>query len=146
MVFEVDRFRLVTAVDVSVDELAQAPPPYRRLPLTGPMLLGTRASQTTAEHMNALWKALDGVDIGFRPQFWQPYEQSRAAALARSRPLTALLAHYQRRSEELRRRISELGADEASGRFVPAVARGDWIAVLDKDGRVLGYLPFDGFF
>jgi hypothetical protein len=37
-------------------------------------------------------------------------------------------------------------ADESTGRFLPAMARGDWVAVLDPAGTVLGYLPYDGFF
>ena len=36
MVFEVERFRLVTANDVPVEELPKAPPEFRELSLTGP--------------------------------------------------------------------------------------------------------------
>jgi len=146
MVFEVDRFRLVSANSVATDELPEASTAYRTLPLWGPWLLGTRAAQSSAERLSSVWKALDGVDIGNRPLFWQPYGESRVAALARARPLSVLLAHYPQRAGELRERLRAMGADEATGRFLPVVARGDWVAVLDNSGGVLGYLPLDGFF
>ena len=45
MVFEVDRFRVVTANDVHEPDLPKARPEYQAMPLTGPWLLGTRAAQ-----------------------------------------------------------------------------------------------------
>ena len=44
LVFEVDRFRVVSSANVLVTELPQARQEYRSLPLTGPWLLGTRAA------------------------------------------------------------------------------------------------------
>jgi hypothetical protein len=37
-----------------------------------------------------------------------------------------------------------LGVQDA--RFLPLVARRDWIVILDRSGDVAGYAPFDGFF
>ena len=146
MVFEVDRFRLVTVSDVPSNELPGAAPEYRPTPWQGPRLLGTRAPLAGAERNDALFKALDGVDISSRPKFWQPYDLSKTAALARARPLVTLLNRYPSRAVELRQRLAGLDADEATGVFLPAMARGEWVAVLDKTGVVLGYLPVDGFF
>ena len=146
MVFEVDRFRLVTASDVSAEELAKGPPEYRTLPSTGPWLLGTRRPKSGDEHNDALFAGVAGLDIGYRPLFWQPYEKSVADAIERSKPLTLLLAHYPQQADDLRQRLREIGGDEATSRFLPSVARGDWVAVIDKAGAVLGYLPVDGFF
>lgn len=146
MVFEVDRLRLVTANNVVLEELPKAPPGYRDLPLTGPWLLGTRRPDRGDERNDALFKALGGVDIGSRPLFWQPYEQSRADALARSRPLDALLQQYPKQTADIRRDLASMQADEATVRFLPVVARGAFVSVLDKSGAVLGYLPLDGFF
>ena len=146
MVFEVDRFRLVTAGDVSAEERAKGPPEYRTLPVTGPWLLGTRKPKSGDEHNDALFTGLAGLDIGYRPLFWQPYEKSAPAALERSRPLSLLLEHYAQRANELRRSLTDIGANAATDRFLPTIARSDWSAVIDKEGRVLGYLPVDGFF
>jgi len=146
MVFEVDRLRLVTANDVAIDELPKAHPSYRSLPLTGPLLLGARPPHPGAERNDALFKGLAGSDISSRPQFWQPYDDARARVLAKSRPLSALLDRYPDRASELRNSLADLKADLATGRFLPAMARGDWVAILDKSGDVLGYLRADGFF
>jgi hypothetical protein len=146
MVFESDRLRLLTPLDVNLGELPKAAPQYRELSLTGPLLLGTREPQTPAEHTDALMMGLKGIDIGQRPIFWQPYELSRNAVVARSKPLSQLLEHYPRRAADIREQLKSVGADETTSRFIPVMARGDWIAVLDPSGAVLGYLPFDGFF
>jgi hypothetical protein len=146
MVFEVDRLRLVTADDVALDELPKAPAGYRELPLKGPWLLGTRRPQSGEEHNDALFKGLGGLDIGSRPMFWQSYEQSRRDALTRSRPLGLLIAQYPNQAADLRQRLAVMKAEETTDRFLPVMARGAFVAVLDKTGAVLGYLPLDGFF
>ena len=146
MVFEVDRLRLVTASDVSDEELAKGPPEYRRLPTTGTWLLGARKPERGDESNDALFTSLSGLDIGYRPLFWQPYEKSVPNAINRSKPMTLLLEHYPPRADELRQCLRAMNADESTSRYLPAIARGDWSAVIDKSGAVLGYLPVDGFF
>ena len=44
------------------------------------------------------------------------------------------------------RREADVIADAATSRYLPAMARTPWTAVLDNSGNVLGYLPFDAFF
>ncbi len=146
MVFEVDRLRLVTANDVLVEELPKAPPAYRQLPLDGPWLIGTRRPEAGDERNDALFMGVGGVDVGQRPLFWQSYDSSRSAAINRSRPLAVLIDHVPRQAADIRERLKALGADVATGRFLPVMARGDWVAVLDSRGNVLGYLPLDGYF
>ena len=146
MVFEVDRLRLVTANDVTPEELVKGAPEYRTLPSTGPWLLGTRTPKRGDEHNDALFTGLRGLDIGYRPLFWQPYEKSVPDAIERSKPMALLLSHYPKQADELRQRLRAIGANEPTSRFLPTIARGDWVAVIDKAGAVLGYLPVDGFF
>lgn len=146
MVFEVDRFRVLNSAQIRLTELPLAPPEYRTLPLTGPWLLGTRRPHSGKESNDALFAAIDGVDIGQRPLFWQPYSESKAEVLAHSRPLSLLLAHYVARRAELGRRVHALGIDPGSVTFVPVMARGDWVALLDHAGQIKGFLPADGFF
>ena len=146
MVFEVDRLRLVVANDVAVDELPQALPAYRKLPLTGPLLLGTRTPRDGDERNDALFQGVAGKDIAVRPKFWQPYDESKSRALERSKPLALLLEHYHGQAEEIRQQLAAMSADPATSRFLPAMGRTSWAAVLDGSGNVLGYLPFDAFF
>jgi hypothetical protein len=146
MIFEVDRMRLVVANDVAVDELPKALPAYRSLPLTGPLLLAARVPRQGAERTDALMQGLQGKDVSVRPSFWQPYDESKARALGRSRPIAVLLEHYARQADEVRQQLAAMKAEPASTRFLPAMARTPWVAVLDASGNVLGYLPFEGFF
>ena len=145
MVFEVDRFRMVTANAVATSELPTAQPAYRSLPFTGPWLLGTRRPAAGDERNDALFAGVAGVDIGQRPKFWQPYDASRADAISRSKPLSDLIARRSASMPDLAERLQELGADSTTGRYLPTVARGSWTAVLDASGNVLGFVPVDGF-
>jgi hypothetical protein len=142
MVFETDRFRVITANNVYLPELPKARPEYRSLPVTGPWLLGVRPAAAGEERNDAMFMALDGVDTGQRPPFWQPYSESVSAVLAKSR----LLAHYPDGAAEFRAALQEMKASETDSRFLPLVARGDWVVVIDAAGKVLGYLSADGFF
>ena len=146
MVFEVDRFRLVTANAVAVEELPKAPPELRQLPLTGPQVVSTRRPEAGAERNDAMLMGVNGVDVGQRPIFWQPYAKAQSRAAERSRPIGALLEHYPAEAAELREQLAALHADAATARFLPVMARGDWVAVLDQSGSVLGYVGVDGFF
>jgi len=145
-VFEVDRFRVISADDVYTPELEKARPEYRTLPLSGPWLLGARPAAAGQESTEALFKGLSGVDTGQRPIFWRPYAESMKDAAAISRPVSALLGHYPARAAEFSAALSEMKADAATARFLPLMARGDWVVVLDPDGTVLGHLQADGFF
>jgi hypothetical protein len=146
LVFEVDRLRVVAADAVYTPELPKALPQYRSLPLTGPWLLGARIVQPGAEHNDALFMGVGGVDVGQRPLFWQPYGEARDRVLARSRPVAVLLAHYPAKSGDLTECLNALKLDPLQARFLPVMARGDWIALLRPNGDVAGFASFDGFF
>lgn len=146
LVYEEDRFRVISAADVYSPELPGAPPAYRQLPLNGPWLLGTRNYRNAAEREDALALSLGGIDNGQRPSFWRPYPQSQTDALAHSRPIALLIKHYPtgQATIEASLRKASLSADEA--RFVPVRARSDWVVLLNRNGDVVGFAPFDGFF
>ena len=146
LVFEVDRFRGITASDVYMPELQKAPEAYRRLPLTGPWILGARRARTGEESNDALFKGLEGIDPGQRPAFWQPYQQSKADALARSRPVALLIRQYPAGKSEIEAILRESKLSAGDTRFLPLTARVQWVVLLDKAGDVVGFAPFDGFF
>jgi hypothetical protein len=148
LVFEVDRFRVVTAALVNTPELPKARPEYRQLPLSGPWLLGTRAPKDGAESNDALTTALQtGIDRAQRPQFWQPYADSIPDVLRRARPLSVLLARYPTLKPQVADALKDAEVNEASARFLPVMARGgDWVVVLDAKARLIHYALADGFF
>jgi hypothetical protein len=146
LVFEVDRFRAISAIDVYQPELPQARPEYRRLPMSGPWLLGARSAQVGAERNEALFMGLRGIDTGQRPIFWQSYAESRADALERSRPVGKLIEHYPDRNDQLRAILGDLKIAPDEARFLPLMARGDWVVLMNASGEVIGFAPYDGFF
>ena len=143
-----DRFRVVSAVEVRLEELPQALPALQRLSLTGPKILGTRESRNSDEKLLALDLALQGVDIGVRPSYWQPYSDSAKLALKRSRPLSDLLKHYPDKVQDINKTIKKISRVASDLRFLPLVAREtNWSVLLDaKTGEIVGFVQYDGFF
>lgn len=144
LVFEKDRFRVIAVVDVHEPELEKALPQYRRLSLTGPWLLGTRAP-TEEEYYDALEMGFKGVDVGQRPIFWQPYEQSREEAASKARPISVLYEKHAERSEDLDRALADQKLSRESTLFLPMLAREDWVVLLRPNGDIAGFAPFDGW-
>jgi hypothetical protein len=147
MVFEADRFRVITVAQVEMEELPQARPEYRQLPLTGPWLLGARTPKPGDEANEALFKGLRGIDRAQRPLFWQPYADSTAEALGRARPLAALLAKYPELAGGIKAKLQALQVEETSAKFLPLMGRGgDWVAILDGAGQPVHFVQAEGFF
>lgn len=146
-VFETDRFRVVTAAEVHEPELPKALPEYRSLPLTGPWLLTARRPEAGPERNDVLMMSLEkGIDVSQRPSFWLPYEKGRAAALERARPVELLIKQYEARAAEFRAELAAANVPESEARFLPVMARGDWVAILDAKGHIATFIAADGFF
>jgi hypothetical protein len=144
LVHEPGRFRVLTAQDVQVDDLPNAREPYRQLSLSGPLILGTRPTRPE-EKLESLELALKGFDIGQRPSRWQPYAESRATILAESKPAAELIKRYPAHAQELQAVLAEAKLIPEQARYLPVVARGDWVVILNSQGDIAGYAPFDGF-
>ena len=146
-VLENDRFRVVTASDVHLPELPMAPAGLQSLPLDGPRMVFARRPEPGAERNDVLQMAIGrGIDVGQRPKFWRPYDEGRTAAVERARPVGALLTKYEARAAEFRAALAEAGLSEAEARFLPVMARGDWVAILNARGDIVTFLAADGFF
>lgn len=146
LVFEVDRFQVVAANDVYTPELNSANAMYQRLPLTGPWLLGTRKPTSAEENSNVLFTALQGFNVAQRPKFWVPYAESKAAVLAKARPISVLIDHYPDKQLTIRGMLKDAAMSEAEARFLPLVARESWVIVLNGQGDVVNYVALNGFF
>ena len=146
MVHEVDRFRVVSAADLDPEDLALAADPYKRLPLFGPKLIGTRVSEPGPEQLKSLMLALEGKDISRRPSYYREYQLSRADVLSRARSISSLFEKFPDRQDDLHVAIASTGRGEGKLRYLPLVARQQWVAFVDEQtAEILGYAPFDGF-
>lgn len=144
---EGDRLRVVTAADLQGADLSKAPPEWQRLPWQGVHLLTTRRAANPQEMLSSVEMALQGVDVGMRPEFWLPSSHTAGALLAGAKPLAALRARYPARADELQRRVAETGRTVEQLKYLPLLARrSDWVALVDaSSGEVVGHAPFDGF-
>jgi hypothetical protein len=148
LALESTRFRVVTAQDVLLDELPKAQPAFQRLSQTGPVILNTALPATPDEQLDSVTRALSGHDLGTRPKYWRPWDDSaRATARAGAKPVNPLRKRYANRVTELDAAIHRTGRDEAQLRYVPILSRyGDWIAFIDSSsGDIVGFAPFGGF-
>jgi len=150
LALEEDRFRVVSAHDVYMQELPLANKELRSLSLTGPRLVRSRpVSKDPKSRSDDLKIALKGYDVGARPSLWSEWDETaRKEALGHARPVSALSRHYPNYHLELDIAVAKTGRSAALLAYIPVITfRGDWVALLDStNGNVVGFAPFDGFF
>jgi hypothetical protein len=147
LVFEFDRLRVVHAVDIPEELLDRTPPGITAEPWHGPTLLAVRPFASTAEKFTATVQALEGVQLGARPDLWQPYPAARDRILAAAQPVDALKHRYPARAPELDAALAQRGLDPARTLYLPLVSRKlAWTAFLDaRTADVVGFAPIDSF-
>ena len=148
LAYEIDRFRVVTAVDVDDKSLADAPPELRSLSWTGPRVIAAVKPTDPTEQLRSIELGLAGVDLSAVPRNWRPYDGHRAEAWRAARPIDVLLGKY----PGLRGAVEGLAAARAKPlgelRFMPLLSRRvSWSVILAApDASVVGYVPVDAFF
>lgn len=147
LAFEYTQFRVVHAVDVPPELLKKAPADLQAMPWWGPTPLSLRAFTSEAEKMDATMAALNGLQLGVRPDLWQNYDAGRAQVLAAGKPLAALKAKFPQHASSIEAVCASVQRDEDSLAYVPMVARKVfWTVVIDaKSADILGFLPIDSF-
>lgn len=147
MVFEYDSFRVVHAVDVPPELLAQTPPDVNALPLTGPTLLGLRAFHSDKEKMDATLAALQGVSLSARPDLWQSYGKSVPEILLAAKPATQLKFRFPDQAVEIDRVLNEAGRTPQATVYLPLAGRKSfWTVFLDPvTAQVVATMPLDSF-
>jgi hypothetical protein len=147
VVFEIDRFRVVTAADLDASMLAGAAPDLRSLPWLGPTLIAAVKPTDPAEQVKSIDLGLAGFDLSYVPSNWRPYASEATAAWNRARPVAQLLAHHPDQADAVARIARAAGVDAAALRFLPLMARrASWTVLLAApDARPVGYLPADAF-
>lgn len=149
LVFELNRFRVVHAIEVDDGLLAQTDPQWRRLPWTGPSLLSVRPFKSPQEEQDATLAALSGVSLSSRPDLWQAYLSAKDELQASAKPLSDLTKRFPDQAPAIAELVSRLPAGtQATGLvYIPLVGRKSfWTVVLDPTSwSVQGFLPIDSF-
>lgn len=88
VVFVVDRFDVVSTVDLDAAARAAAPrPEFRGVHLGRPRLAAAEMPADPAARNAVVMAALSGVDLLLTPRYWVPYAEARDHVLARARAL-----------------------------------------------------------
>lgn len=145
---EGSRLRVVSAVDVLVNELPLAPEGLRALSSWGPKLVRTVDPVSGDDKFDAIQKALAGYDLGTRPKYWRPWDDAaRAEARAGAKPLADLLKRRPEARVELDAAARNTGQPIDALVYLPIVSRfADAVAIVDaRTGDILGYAMVNGF-
>jgi hypothetical protein len=147
LVFEIDRFRVVHAVDIPLELLPSAPDGAKALPLTGPTLLSLRPFKDENEKMSATLAALNGVSLSSRPDLWQSYEAGRWTLLQAAKPVSELKARLAPHAAMIDAAVAKTGHNPVTLVYLPLVGRKSfWTVLLDPvTAEVLGFIPVDSF-
>lgn len=148
LVFEVDRFRVVTVADVDSKSLRPEQGGLHVLPWTGPRIIGTRAPHDNKEYIDRLDMSLGGLDPSMRPDWWQPYEKNKPDALKRAQKLEALRNKRPSQKALIEKAVRDSGLSEASLAWLPVTSflSTGWVALIDnKTAEVKAFASIDGF-
>lgn len=147
LVFELDRFRVVHAVEVPQDLMDKVPADVRALPWAGPSLLAVRPFRSAQEGTDATMVALQGIALGARPDLWQPYESARERVLKAAKPVTALKARFPASAGVIDEVARVAGRSADTLVYLPMVGRKYfWTVLLDPaTAQPVGYVPLDSF-
>jgi hypothetical protein len=146
MVFEIDRFRVLSAADIDRSQLSKALPSLQILPANGPKFIAARAVQDN-ERFESLSLTLQGIELAMRPDRWTLYQEAVHSAKERARAIEKIIKQY----PETKNTINTIAQDKKITikdiYYLPTIARKNhWVTLINiKNAEVIGYLPVDGF-
>lgn len=149
LVFEIDRFRVVHAVDVPPELLVKAPPELRGFSLAGPTLLSVRDFRNAEESLEFTVAALQGLHLGARPELWATYEAAKPQVLAAAKPLETLIQRFPEHFSHIETALKNASSDDQRSpvSFVPMASRDTfWTVLINANtAEVIAFVPIDSF-
>ncbi|MDZ4124208.1 MAG: TfpX/TfpZ family type IV pilin accessory protein [Hydrogenophaga sp.] len=147
LAFEIDRFRIIHAVDVPASLLSMAPPDFKSLPIMGPKRVAVRPFRGEQERIDATVAALSGVFLGARPDLWMPYEDAAQMVLEEAKPIEGLLSQEPDYRSLILNAIEAEKLPQAEVLYLPLAGRQDfWTVLLSaRSGEPFAYLPIDPY-
>ena len=147
LAFEVDRFQVVMSADIDHASLKPLPAYLQPKPFGGVRTVALRRPESVEEKNAVLFEAIEGGrDYAERPEFYIPYEGDAAlGSLRRAKPLDLFFQKYPDQKTAAEKIASDRGSNLAEWRYLPVVGRQDWVALLDSQGQIQGFLRGDGF-
>ena len=147
LVLEVDRFKVVMAPDLDPRAVAALPPNLGSSFWAGPKVVAIRPPESVEEKNHVLFAAIEGGrDYAERPEFYLPYEGKNALkSLVGAKPVLAFLKQKPDQQAAADKLAIDKKTDLSQWLYLPVSGRQDWVAVLDTEGQIQGFLKGDGF-
>lgn len=151
LVHEVDRFRVVGLPDYQGHDVTQAlaslPPALRPAFTSGPVTVGVRPPDSKEERQGVLFESMyGGRDYAQRPEFYVPYDSAyQLLVLNRAKPLAAFVERFPELANDADSLLRSTGVKLDVAKFLPVLHKQEWVAVMDAQARIIGFLPGDGF-
>lgn len=119
MAFVEDRFAVVSAASIEDEALEKAPPRFRSLSWSGPVMVVVDMPTDIAERNNIVFAGLGGIGAQHLPQYYAPYADRIPQVLAAARPLDRLSIVRDDERAELEKVVAHLGRPIGDMRFLP---------------------------
>jgi hypothetical protein len=147
LVYEYGRFSVTHAVDVPRELMDKAPEGMRALPIAGPTLIALRTFRDDKEKLDATLLAMRGLELGTRPDLWQPYDLSRSEVLKDGKSVAQLKQRFADKTADIDAAVARTGREAAQLLYLPMVGRKTfWTVLVDRGtADVLGFMPLDSF-
>lgn len=156
LVFEVDRFRVVSYADLDEADAVNAPTWAHVWSFSSPTTVSVRRASSAKEMMASIDASLQGVESSQRPSWWQDYSLAVPQVLERSRSLVDLHSKHPERSVFLQAAAVNAAANKLGNetsnpnelRWLPLVSRraADWVVLVDPvTARVRGSAHLNGY-
>lgn len=147
LVQEIDRFKVIAKPDLQDISLAKLPADLQPHWWAGPLTVAIREPKDIEEKNKVMLESVSGGrDYAERPEFYIPYQDKAASkSLKHARLLTVFLGKYPSQRNEAERLAELKGVQLPQLMYLPIQARRNWIAVIDRQGEIQGFLQGDGF-
>ena len=147
LVFEIDRFRVVHAIEIEPELLNRAPKDINVMPWTGPSLLSVRAFKDSNESFDATMAALKGANIAARPDLWQSYAAGVPDVLKAAKAVADLKTRFPQQAANIDQVLQKASKSPQTLLYVPMAGRKSfWTVFVDPTtAEVLATMPLDSF-
>jgi len=147
LVAEIDRFKVISAPQLSNGAIDLLPKELKPALLSGPKVVSVRMPNNPKEQLSVIEEALSGgPDLGERPEYYVVYgDQAALQVLKKARPLAAFIKMHPEQRINAELFVKSHALDMKGVYFLPIISRQAWVALLNGRGEVIGFLQGEGF-
>lgn len=147
VVFEVDRFTVVSAAEIDKEKMSEALPEFRHLPWFEIKRIALRNAKDGNEKLKSLGMSLQGVEPSARPDWWvEETEGYRQLIRNKMKPLAELYKKYPD-NQDLISTVQKVGLPKEKLYYLPFTSQKnkEWTVLMDKDTNFKAFVPLDAF-